>query len=305
MKRIVTIACLSLFVAAASRGYAESLIIDADAQFQFAEKIFKTGDYPLAITEYNRFIHFFPDDDRIDTALFQSAMAYRLNNQFEEAIEGFDAVIQISPKNSPRAIRSHFLVSDCYMKQNDPGSARQILMDLLNHHQNPEIQDAVWYRMAWIDIETGHFKAAMDRIEHIGPGASWMPVQDLSADLADAAVLPEKNPALAGMLSVIPGAGYAYCGRYQDGLTAFLLNGALIWAAVASFSNDNPALGCVISVVESGFYMGNIYGGINAAHKYNARQKQGAINRLKSGYQIGLSPSGDTTGWQINLQHDF
>lgn len=305
MRRFMIIVCLSFFVAVASRGDAESLIIDADAQFQFAETLFKTGDYSRAITEYNRFIHFFPDDDRIGMALFQTAMAYRLNNQFGEAMNGFDAVIRKSPKDSSLAIRSHFLISDCHMKQNDPGAARQILMDLLNQNKNPGIQDAVWYRMAWIDIETGHFKGAMERIEHISPGTSWLPVQDLSADLADAAVLPEKNPALAGVLSVIPGAGYAYCGRYQDGVTAFLLNGALIWAAVASFSNDNPALGCVISVVESGFYMGNIYGGINAAHKYNARQKQNTINRLKSGYQIGISPSGDTTGWQINLQHDF
>jgi hypothetical protein len=57
--------------------------------------------------------------------------------------------------------------------------------------------------------------------------------------------------------------------------------------------------------VESGFYIGNIYGGINAAHKYNTRQKQTVIDRLKSGFRIGMSPSSDKAGWQFNLQHDF
>jgi len=243
--------------------------------------------------------------NRIGTALFQTAMAHRLNNQFNEAIKGFQVVIQRSPKDT-LAVRSHFLISACYVKLNDPMSARQILMILLNNHEDSDVRDAAKYRIAWIDIETGHFKQAMDQIQLIsGTDSPWLPVQELSADLTEAAALPEKDPALAGALSVVPGAGYVYCGRYQDGLMAFLLNGALIWAAVESFSDGNPALGCVISVVESGFYIGNIYGGINAAHKYNTRQKQTVIDRLKSGFRIGMSPSSDKAGWQFNLQHDF
>jgi hypothetical protein len=304
MRQIAMILCL-LLLAATSLGHAESLIIDSDKQFQFAELLFNKGDYPRAITEYNRFIHFFPDDDRIGTALFQTAMAHRLNNQFNEAIKGFQVVIQRSPKDT-LAVRSHFLISACYVKLNDPMSARQILMILLNNHEDSDVRDAAKYRIAWIDIETGHFKQAMDQIQLIsGTDSPWLPVQELSADLTEAAALPEKDPALAGALSVVPGAGYVYCGRYQDGLMAFLLNGALIWAAVESFSDGNPALGCVISVVESGFYIGNIYGGINAAHKYNTRQKQTVIDRLKSGFRIGMSPSSDKAGWQFNLQHDF
>ncbi|MFZ3045306.1 MAG: tetratricopeptide repeat protein [Desulfatirhabdiaceae bacterium] len=305
MRQIAMILCISLFVAGTSPSHAESLIIDADKQFQFAELLFNKGDYPRAITEYNRFIHFFPYDDRTGTALFQTAMAHRLNNQFNDAIEGFQAVIKRSPKDT-LAVRSHFLIAACYVKLNDPLSARQILMILLNNHEDSDVRDAAKYRIAWIDIETGHFKQAMDRIQQISQtDVPWLPVQELSADLAEAAALPGKNPALAGVLSVVPGAGYFYCGRYQDGLMAFLLNGALIWAAVESFSEGNEALGCVISVVESGFYIGNIYGGINAAHKYNTRQKQTVIDRLKSGYRIGMSPSSDKTGWQFNLQHDF
>ena len=289
----------------ASFGHADSLIIDADRQFQFAELLFKKGDYPRAITEYNRFIHFFPKDDRIDMALFQTAMAYQRNNQFSEAIELFQTVIRRSPKN-PLAVRSHFLLSGCYLKQNNPLAARQILMNLLNDHEDSEVHAAARYKIAWIDIETGDFKKALNQIQQIsGTDATWLPIQELSADLVDAAAMPEKNPALAGVLSIVPGTGYVYCGRYQDGLMAFLLNGALILAAIESFSDGNEALGGVISVVESGFYMGNIYGGINAAHKYNLQQKQAIINRLKNGYQIGMSPSPDKTGWQINLQHDF
>ena len=41
----------------------------------------------------------------------------------------------------------------------------------------------------------------------------------------------------AGILSIIPGTGHLYCGRYKDATLAFILNTAMIYAACEAFDN--------------------------------------------------------------------
>jgi hypothetical protein len=100
--------------------------------------------------------------------------------------------------------------------------------------------------------------------------------------LEEADEIPEKIPGLAGTLSLIPGAGYLYLGRYRDAATAFLLNAALIGATWEAFDNGNEILGGLLGVVEAGFYSGNIYGSVSSAHKYNRDQVQEFIDGLGS-----------------------
>ncbi len=305
-QRLTVIGWIGYFLlTAVSTAGADNRIIDAEEQFRFAENYFQSGDYDRAITEFDRFVHFFPQDERVEQARFRKALAYHRNQEFSEAVEAFRGLIRES-SNSDIFVRSHFLLSSGHMKQNHPDEARKTLESLLEKTDDPDLRHAVLYRMAWIDTETGDFVGAARTLEPIGPdGPPWLPIEELKMDLADAASLPRKDPTLAGILSLIPGGGYAYCHRYQDAITSFLVNGLLILAAVESFSDGNPALGGAIAFVGSGFYLGNIYGGVNAAHKTNDRLRQDAVNRMRDRYHIRTSPSSDWAGWQIHVQMDF
>ena len=44
--------------------YAEELVIDGDRQFDFARELMQVGKYDLAVKEFERFMHFFPDDPK-------------------------------------------------------------------------------------------------------------------------------------------------------------------------------------------------------------------------------------------------
>ena len=55
--------------------------------------------------------------------------------------------------------------------------------------------------------------------------------------------LKRKNPTIAGILAIVPGAGHLYCERKRDAFVSFLLNGAMIYAAYEAFDNDLNALG--------------------------------------------------------------
>lgn len=81
-----------------------------------------------------------------------------------------------------------------------------------------------------------------------------------------------KNPTLAGMLGIVPGAGYAYSGHVTTAISSFLLNGLLGYATYTSFKNNNYGVGILSGVFSAAFYIGNISGGAKAAKRYNESQ---------------------------------
>ena len=47
------------------------LILRPDKQFNYAQDLFSAKDYLTAVIEYKRFIYFFPEDKRVELAMFQ------------------------------------------------------------------------------------------------------------------------------------------------------------------------------------------------------------------------------------------
>lgn len=76
----------------------------------------------------------------------------------------------------------------------------------------------------------------------------------------------------AEMLNALfPGAGYWYVGQKQTAVTAFFVNGLFIAAAAEFFIHGYTAAGVITLSLESGWYLGGIYGGGLAAKCYNER----------------------------------
>jgi len=70
-----------------------SIIISPDKQFNFAEHYFSKKDYLTAVAEYNRFIYFFPKNQKVETAMYRIGMSYYLGGHFKEAVTSFNALI--------------------------------------------------------------------------------------------------------------------------------------------------------------------------------------------------------------------
>jgi len=171
------------------------------------------------------------------------------------------------------------------------------MLNLISISDDPAVIDRAHYRLGWIQIENGQWDKAKSYFDRISPeNRALYRLDDLGRELARADALEMKDPTTAGVLSVVPGGGFLYCERYRDALVAFLLNGALIWAAVDSFDNEQYALGAVISFVEFGFYAGNIHGAVSAAHKYNRAKARGFIQELKQKARIQVSAKDDGLG---------
>ena len=298
-----------LFSSSPIASSAASIEIKADAQLEFAQSYFEDGNYQRAIVEYERFLHFFPEDDRGDSVRYQIGTAFFEAGRYREAIERFSRLAEGSGAptemdSDALSFRSYLMIAESYVRLDARDTAISILTRLLAATDNPEIAEEIHYRIAWIQLRSHNWQGARAELSRMeGHGSTAYPVTAITSALEEVNRIPQKSPAIAGLLSVLPGAGYLYCGRYQDALTSFLFNGALILSGVEAFDAGNEALGGLIGFVGLGFYSGNIYGSVSAAHKYNRSRNEGFIQRLQQSTGVDFRASVD--GVRISFRFPF
>ncbi len=281
------------------------LKIDSDKQFDFAEFYFSNKEYLRAIGEYKRFIYFFPKDKRVESAMYRIGMAYYYDKRFREAIDSFKKLID-KYVDTNFSIKSYFMTSESYLRINAFNSAIINLHNLITITDDVNLKDKAYYRIGWIYIEMASWEKARVYFEKISAqNKQKYRFEKLSTELEKVKYIPEKNPQIAGFLSVIPGAGYLYCKRYKDAIIAFLLNTGLIYAAYESFDDDQYALGGLITFVGFGFYAGSIYGSITSAHKYNRKRTEKFIKNLKDNTKVNISADLKNKSVYLSLQFSF
>lgn len=307
--RIILLGCI-LFFLAVSLSTAQTIEINADRQFDFAEHLFAKKAYDRAITEYDRFIFLFPGDDRVEDALYQIGMAHFNSRRYPEAADAFFQVIDHAGgrpvSKSDTVARAYIRVSECYVNMGAVGQAVNNLNNLATAADSPELKDEARYRMGWILLEEGQWKNSALTFRQIRPEKKdQYHLPELFRAMEGSRDIPQKSPAAAGALAVVPGMGYLYCKRYRDALVSFALNGGMIAATYAAFDNDNPALGGLLTLVGLGFYSGNIYGSISSAHKYNQDQTQRFISVIRERYKLDLSLSPTAGGASLSFRYSF
>ena len=281
------------------------LIINADTQYQFAMEYYNQSQYFKAIAEFERFIYFFPDNDKVDDAWYHIGVAYLNTGRYREAIEPLSQVAEKSIDQNLKT-KALFRMSETFVNLEDHGSAINLLDHVIDTVSNPITKDEAHYRAGWIYLQQNQMEKARQRFGMIDrQNQELFRLQELEKELSREKLFPERNPRLAGFLSIIPGAGFAYCERYQDALVAFLLNAGLILAAYESFDSGNEALGGIIAFVSTGFYVGNIYGAVSSAHKYNRASHQRFLEHLKSKAQVTISLTPDKQGVMIGFNVEF
>jgi tetratricopeptide (TPR) repeat protein len=281
------------------------LTIDADSQYRYAQSRFDSGAFDEAIVEFNRFIHFFSTDPRVPRARFQTGMAHFNTGQFQAAAAIFNQQT-VDYQGLPLDNEAFFMLSRSHARQ---GMLEQAMLDLHNLMAIASAADTIdqaRYELGWLHVDQGRWNEADQAFGQITPeNQDRFQVRSLQQALALSDAIPTKNPTTAGWLSIVPGAGQLYGQRYQDALTAFLINAGLIWAAWESFDDDQYALGSVISFVGFGFYAGNIFSAVASAHKYNRDRVAEYRDLLNRRRQMPLSLVPSPGGAAVCLTVDF
>ncbi len=284
----------------------------ADRQYQYAETLFADHQYKQAADEYRRFLHFFPDDPRALEVEYRMGLSHYRGRDFQLAVQAFNRILDQPDFNGP-FFSSYYMISQTQLAQDQVGSAVATLYNLAAVTEDQAEKDAAAYALGWLQLEhlwpeepqgrVDSFQGACNNFDKISPARRDIyKLAALQAELDHAEAIPHKNPMLAGGLSIIPGGGQLYCERYQDALTALLVNAGFMAAAYESFDHELYALGSLITLVGAGFYAGNIWSAVGDAHKFNRDQRRRFISDLKTRLQIRFSAE---KPFSFSLHSDF
>jgi tetratricopeptide (TPR) repeat protein len=260
---------------------AESLVIDGDRQFDFGRELMDDGKYELAVKEFERFMHFFPDDPRVASVRYLTGVCYLRERRYENARKVFTEIFS-SDRDGEFAGKSIFMMGETYYEEGFPEKAEYFFSEAAKNYPSFDLKNASFYRLGWARMREHRWKEASEEFGRVQKGSSLydnaqvLVTQSLKGDL-----LPSKDPVTAGVMAVVPGLGHVYLSRYKDAAVAFLLNGLFIWATVESFSQDHNVLGGILAFFELGWYAGNIYSAVNGAHKYNRNVRNDFSNSFR------------------------
>lgn len=238
--------------------------------FSFAESLAREADHYRAVTEYKRFLHYFPDDPRAPQAQLAIAECFFAGERWADGDDAAEKVWQTYP-GTEEALQARLLHAEAAFSRKDYQAARERYRNLQKFSTNlTNLTDQAEQQIGLSYLEENRLPEAEQSFDRLAePQAS-----ERQQFLRDYRELPRKSPQLAATLSaVLPGAGQLYTERPQQAGVAFALNAAFIYGAIEAWNNDNYTVAGILSLFEIGWYGGNIYNAMNNAYKIN-RQRE-------------------------------
>ncbi|MGZ3592257.1 MAG: tetratricopeptide repeat protein [Syntrophales bacterium] len=284
---------------------AETRIIEADKQFSFAEALLAEEDYYRAISEYKRFVYFFPENKLVETCNYRIGESYYRAKRWQEAREAFTTFIKKYPA-SPMIPEALYLkgMSDKQLRRYM--DALSTFEEVIKSKSN-EFADKAAYQSAIVYIEIEEWQKARAALSLVPEGSQLSgSASILASELLQIDNLPKKSPAMAGTLAaILPGAGHLYTERPTDALVAFLLNGAFIFGAIELFRHENYVAGGIVTFFELGWYTGNIYSAVSSAHKYNKKAREDFMEHLKEISSVSFGHDSGTSSNYLMFSFRF
>jgi len=282
----------------------EPLGFSADQLLMFAEQLMREGEYFRAITEYRRFLFYYPDDPRGAMVHFSIGLAFYRGESYVEALQTFQEVTQQYP-NTAYGKQAWLWQGESLIKQGQYTTAEGIFKAITEQFPSDRIGQQARYQRAWALLYQRRWRNAATQFQQVAPDSDlYQSAQLLAQEALVGERLPTKSPVLAGIFSgIFPGSGQLYNGRLGDALLAFFLNSLFIVGVIEAIHSDAPALAGMLSFFEAGWYAGNVYGAINGAHKYNRHTAETFLANLANRFHLVLPETRQTPmlGVQFSL----
>jgi TolA-binding protein/TM2 domain-containing membrane protein YozV len=262
----------------------------ADQIVDFAEQLMREGEYFRAITEYRRFLFYYPQDPRQAMVHFRIGLAFYRGQRYGDALQIFREVAQRYP-NTSYGKQAWLWQGESLLQQAQYGAAAQVYIEILQQFPHDEVGQQARYQQGWTFLYRRQWQDAARQFQQVAPDS---PLYRAAQHLAEEAIAGEqiapKSPVVAGALSaVIPGSGQLYNGRIGDALLAFLLNSLFIAGITQAVIHQEVAVAGVLSFFEVGWYAGNVYSAINGAHKENRYAVETYLRNLEGRFRLPLA----------------
>lgn len=218
-------------------------------------------DLYRAVTAFRRAEILAPSDlkERRLEMQYEILLCYYLGKRYEDVDTAFtNSELGNTDAQFPAYNDLLVILYDTYQQLCNPEKAEQILQLM----QEPKIREG-------LELSTTLQQADLSTLRCWDCQSAFSP---LVSEILACYDSEKKSIRTAQWLSaIIPGAGYFYVGQRQTGVTALLVNGLFITAAVQFFRHGYTAAGIITTSFEAGWYFGGIIGAGQEAKVYNER----------------------------------
>lgn len=226
------------------------------------------GQYRLAALEYRRLALGTTNAATAARWNWLAAHAYAAEREWELAGRMLDTAEEGAPQGLDAPLA--WLRAEQALAERD-WPAADYFFDSLERHA----EEAEWQVFA----RRGRAAARLRRGDLAGAraGLAGAPLEAVECYAAGR----DRRPWVGGLLGLVPGLGHCYSGELGNGLRSLLLNGLFIWGLAETAEDDQWAVFSVLAFVEFTWYSGSIYGGIDAAQRYNRRRLEEAVAAVR------------------------
>lgn len=237
-------------------GQNEENLFTPEKMKQFADHLFRQGDYPTAAAEYERFT--FLTGDAIDSILFKIGLCHQLSDNHNLAIEAFQRAGNASRRTVPDSLL-RLAVLYSYYQLEKWAEIKEITP------ANDEEFYFYYFALAMNNagaLSEDFFNTVVDESLR----KSLWELEGAREGLTG------KSPAIAAVLSAfLPGLGKMYYGRAGDGLFSLGATSFSGFVSYMAFRKDRNISGLVTLGMTVSFYLGTIYGSYVGAELHNQR----------------------------------
>tara|TARA_R110000868_G_scaffold218576_2_gene469136 strand:- start:66624 stop:67559 length:936 start_codon:yes stop_codon:yes gene_type:complete len=219
------------------------------ADDKFPEYLEKNGDYLNAILEWRRVIYTSNDKNFHKRALFNIAELYQKQGLYKQSIHAYQNLLTQFPKTKqqPQALYQISRLSDLIGDDLNAGSARSRLLRL---EKESDLATEAELHNLWA-------KGLKINDTFISPQTEKGKL--LRANLDDFPVVNTHKTETATILSLIPGLGYVYLGRFNWGILALMLNISFFYAVMTSMKSKHWGYGLSFGTFAAFVYIGNMF----------------------------------------------
>jgi tetratricopeptide (TPR) repeat protein len=244
---------------------------DFDHSRKFGLYLYNTGQYELAVQEFERAVFYLPSDSAANSMLFKT---YAILGQTAKAVDGYvrfthDADLQFMPNEYGSIYANSLIQRGEYLEA----------LSFINRNCCLAEKDKYYLSVLLVRKEwemARDFAATYDK-----NNPAVLPLIDITNKTEH---IKHRSPFLGALFSaIVPGSGKLYAGNWQDALIGFIMttgSGIVAYRAYDKYGINNPYT-WFAGTLAIGYYSGNIYGGYNTAKKYNLRHEDELVNETK------------------------
>ncbi len=246
-------------------------------QLEFVKYLINKQYFQQALLEISRLIH--SDYKLHQTELYTNYLiCLRKLEMQEKGIFEYENSFPSEIKNNPDLLKE---TANLWLELENYTKANEYYNKALNNTDDFEDKNNLRLQNAFTQIKQQKYDLAFQTYVQISDKSFYhTKAQANISILNELRSIRKKSPAFAGILSIIPGGGYFYSDHKQTAMSALIINSLLIYATYSCVKKENYGMAALTGMFSLSFYIGNIFGAVKSAKRYNKVQTETKVNKI-------------------------